>query len=143
MYRTSVTYTNLDGEEVTRTLYFHMSSKDWIQADAEKKELGFKDYQDYLDKTMGNSKDPDGINAVAVLTALEDVIWKAYGERPEDGERIVKSADISSKFMDSLAYDAFFDDLMTKPALVQELIASLVPKSISNQAKPPMSLPLL
>lgn len=142
MYRTTVTYTNLDEEEVTRTLYFHMSSKDWIQADVEKKELGFKDYQDYLEKTIGNTKDPNDINAVAVLTALEDIIWKAYGERPEDGERIIKSADISSKFMDSLAYDALFDSLMTKPNLVQELIASLVPKGVASQVKAPMSLPL-
>lgn len=138
MYPAKVTYEGFDGETVEETLYFHMSTKDWVKADEDKKEFG--GYEKYLAAQLevGDLKDAENMAAedvrpIRVLTMLEDIIRRSYGERSEDGRRFVKDPNRTEAFMASLAFDAFLDDLLVKEGLSTAFVQALIPKTM--QAK--------
>lgn len=126
MYTINVTYTGFDYIDTTDTLYFHMSSKDWLKADEEMKAKGHKDgYAGFIDANF-NPDNPE-INPVGVLTVIEDVVRRSYGTR--DGNRFVRTLEQTEEFMDSLAYDAFLDKMIYDPDVSAKFISSVLPKS--------------
>lgn len=130
MFRMMVKYEDIDGNNVEQMLYFHMSEKDWLKADAAMKHSG--GYQTFLDKSLKDS-DP-----VGVITALDDIVLRAYGVKSEDG-KFVKDPEISEEFIDSLAYDAFLRELLYNQGVSDQFIKSVSP----NGGKLPDNLPSL
>lgn len=123
MYIVKVNYTNLDGNTVEETLLFHMSSRDWIKADADKKPTG--GYDKFIEDNISDEQtDP-----VKVLTVLEDIVKRSYGFRSEDGKKFVRDPAKTEEFMDSLAYDAFLDDMLIKPGMSQDFIKNVLPRN--------------
>lgn len=129
MYMTKISYENLDGKTVKETLYFHMSTKDWVKADEDKKEFG--GYEQYLSKQLGEPGKE--VNAASVLETLDDIIRRAYGERSEDGKRFIKDPDKTSAFMESLVYDAFLDELLYTDGFSTAFVQALIPKGAKDK----------
>lgn len=130
MFRITVNYEDIDGNNVEQLLYFHMSEKDWVKADADHKAIG--GYSNFLEKS---TKDND---AVTIVSALDDIVRRAYGIKSEDG-KFVRNAALSEEFIDSFAYDAFLRELLYKPGVVDSFIKALSP----NGGKMPDNLPSL
>lgn len=133
MYRAIVHYEGFDGNTVEETLYFHMSTKDWIKADEDKKEFG--GYEKYLAMQLevpelkdAQNVTADNIRPARVLDMLDDIISRSYGIRDSESNRFIKSAEATEMFMGSLAYDAFLDDLLYKEGMSEIFIKSMVPK---------------
>jgi len=83
MYKKKITYTNLNDEEVTETLYFSLSRKEalkimnkYIGTDYDKKAV-----TDFISKVT-KTKD-----VMTIISFIEDIILSAYGEKSEDGNR--------------------------------------------------------
>lgn len=124
MYVMKVNYTNVDGGITEETLLFHMSTRDWIKADADKKPTG--GYDKFIEDNISDEQtDP-----VKVLTVLEDIVKRSYGFRSEDGKKFIRDPAKTEEFMDSLAYDAFLDDMLIKPGVSQDFIKNVLPKNI-------------
>lgn len=127
MYTINVTYTGFDYIDTTDTLYFHMSSKDWVKADEEMKAKGHKDgYMDFIDANI-KPGDPE-VNPIGVLTVIEDVVRRSYGTR--DGNRFVRTPEQTEEFMDSLAYDAFLDKMVYDQDVSMKFIQAVLPKGV-------------
>lgn len=133
MYRAIVHYEGFDGNTVEETLYFHMSTKDWIKADEDKKEFG--GYEKYLAMQLevpelkdAQNVAADNIRPARVLDMLDDIISRSYGIRDSESNRFIKNAEATEMFMGSLAYDAFLDDLLYKEGMSEIFIKSMVPK---------------
>lgn len=133
MYRAIVHYEGFDGNTVEETLYFHMSTKDWIKADEDKKEFG--GYEKYLAMQLevpelkdAQNVTADNIRPARVLDMLDDIISRSYGIRDSESNRFIKNAEATEMFMGSLAYDAFLDDLLYKEGMSEIFIKSMVPK---------------
>lgn len=124
MYITTVKYEDFDGKTIKKNLLFHMSTKDWVKADAEKKAVG--GYEQYLSKQLGEPG--SNVEPAVVLETLEDIIRRSYGERSEDGEKFVKDPERTDHFMESLAYDAFLDDLIYTDGFSTAFVQALIPK---------------
>lgn len=130
MYTINVTYTGFDYIDVTDTLYFHMSSKDWLKADEEMKSKGHKDgYAGFIDANF-KPDDPE-VNPIGVLTVIEDVVRRSYGTR--DGNRFVRTPEQTEEFMDSLAYDAFLDKMVYDQEVSMKFIQEVLPKGIDME----------
>lgn len=130
MYTINVTYTGFDYIDVTDTLYFHMSSKDWLKADEEMKSKGHKDgYAGFIDANF-KPDDPE-VNLIGVLTVIEDVVRRSYGTR--DGNRFVRTPEQTEEFMDSLAYDAFLDKMVYDQEVSMKFIQEVLPKGIDME----------
>lgn len=130
MYTIDVTYTGFDYIDTTDTLYFHMSSKDWLKADEEMKSKGHKDgYAGFIDANF-KPGDPE-VNPVGVLTVIEDVVRRSYGVR--DGKRFIRTPEAVEEFMDSLAYDAFLDKMIYDPDVSAKFISSVLPKGVDME----------
>lgn len=133
MYKVMLTYENFDGNEVGETCYFHMSTKDWIKADSDKKDDG--GYQRYLEKAT----EPNKTNPRPILEAFEDLIRRSYGVRTktESGvEKFVKDELATIEFMASLAYDALFDKLLFEEGASDAFVKGLIPKALAKNPQP-------
>lgn len=122
MYTINVTYPGFEGTDVTETLYFHMSTRDWLKADEEMKSFG--GYAGFIDSNF-KENDPNPEPA-KVLNVIDDVVRRSYGRRVEN--RFVRTEEAAAEFMDSLAYDAFLDTMIYDPDVSMNFIANVLPK---------------
>ena len=58
----------------------------------------------------------------------------AYGEKSEDGERFVKSKELSDAFMQTEAYNQLFTSLLTDANKASKFINSVFPKELVEEA---------
>lgn len=132
MYKKTLTYTNLNGEQVTESLYFNLSKRDALKIFGKYSNgtLDGKALQLYLDKLKG-SKD-----VAKMVSFIEDVILSAYGEKSEDGKYFMKDNVIRTRFENSVAYAEVFEELFTSPKELNEFIKGIFP-NFSNKASEP------
>lgn len=117
MLKKVLTYTNLDGEQTTDTLYFNLTKRDFLKFVSKYTDFTGVNLNDdnaiadacrqYVDKIVQN-KDLNKI-----IEFLEDLLLSSYGEKSEDGKRFEKTAKIREDFSNSVAYAEIFGDLVT------------------------------
>lgn len=125
MYHICVKYEDLNGDPTSEDLYFHMSAKEWVKADGDKAEDG--GYEKYINRMI------DEQNAINVLRVLEDIVRRAYGVKSPDGKKFIKDVQTTEEFLESLAYDAFLDELLYTEGTSAAFIKSIIPKSMQKE----------
>lgn len=118
MHKEEITYTDFNGVQKTRTYYFALSKSDLMKL--ELKTPG--GLTTYLERIVNANESPE------IVDAFEKIILAAYGEKTDDGERFVKSAEISEAFMQSAAYDQFFMELLTDTDKAINFVNNIVPQ---------------
>jgi len=120
------TYKNIDGEEVTETWYFNLST-------AELAKMHLTADGDIVAHLQGIIASQDGKK---IIDAFEDVIRRSVGKRGGiDGKSFVKSPDIAADFMGSEAYSDFFVTLVTDAHAAAEFINGVMPGDLAEKAK--------
>lgn len=102
MYKTSVTFTNYLGKEVTQELEFNLSA---FEADS---------FQEYFNKKYGFPLDEinDHINDGRIIFEfIKDFALKSYGVLSSDGNSFVKDEELEKVFKNSLAFENFVIDM--------------------------------
>lgn|SRR5262245_5417934 len=125
MLKKEVTYEDLDGNTRTETLYFNLSAIELAEMVATRGE-------NYGEQMLALAKDPMG-NAGSLIEAFKDLLRRSYGERSEDGRHFHKSPEITEKFMSSLAFEAFFMELVTNPASAGGFMTAIMPKGVTDK----------
>jgi hypothetical protein len=121
MIKKTITYTDLDGNQVTEDLYFNIYKHEAVEMHTS----GFAGLLGELIKP-GASED-------AKLKMFKKILGMSYGERSEDGRRFKKSDEITADFLNSSAYDALFHDLATgTDQNVIDLIRGMLPKDMAG-----------
>lgn len=119
MLKKSITFENLDGDEVTEVFYFHLS-----QAELVKMKLSHGgDLEAYFRKILQEQ------NAEAILEAFDEIILSTVGRRSPDGKRFEKdNGRIAQEFKETDAYSVLFTELLSADGrALQEFFTSVIP----------------
>lgn len=123
MLKKDITFENLDGEMVTQTFYFHISKAELAKLSlAQEGNMG-----DYLRKIVESNDN------AKIIEEFENILRLCVGERSADGNRFIKSQEISDAFMQSGAYSVMFMDFATSPTAFPEFIAGVLPKDMQEE----------
>lgn len=121
MIKKSITFENVDGNEVTEVHYFHLSVPDMAAMEVSE-EGGLGELIKKLVKEKRMAK---------VLEVFEELLRRSYGFRDDDG-KFDKDPDLTAKFMRSMAYGALFEELVTDEKLAAEFLIGILPSKMSK-----------
>lgn len=131
MIRKEITFTDFDGNEVTETHLFHLTAPEMIRMDAEYGDGG-------IEKLLNNMVESS--DNVGLMQLFEKLIRRAYGTLLEvDGKkRFVKNEKEADIFMNSLAYEGLFMELISSETVAAEFFNRLAPQvnKQSNNGRP-------
>lgn len=135
MLKRPITYTNpFTEQEVTETHYFHISKADLIKMELE--EHGDEYEKDGKTLTGMHAKlqrITDSEDGKAIMHEFEGMIRRAYGKK--EGEKFLKSPEISDEFMASEAYSQLFFELCTQADAGAEFINGVIPGNLDEIAE--------
>lgn len=127
MLKKTLTYENVDGQEVTEDFYFNLTKVELA------KQLQLEGDKDGLDKQVQKIVD-DKATPREIMATFEDLIVKSYGERTSDG-KFVKTAQTTESFLSSEAYSNMFFELITDAGKAAEFFNGIMPKDLVEEAK--------
>lgn len=119
MLKKTISYENLDGEQVTEDFYFNMTKAELVKMALSEGE-GF---QDYITKIVESG---DG---VAIIETFDKFLELSYGEKTADG-KFVKSPKAFEAFKATEAYSEFFMELVTDAKKSSEFINAIMPSNL-------------
>lgn len=133
MLKKEISYVDYNGDKVTESLYFNLSSVEQTRLFARYTKGGYKDLEEYA-KHLMDIKDTE-----AMVTMIEDVILSSYGEKSPDGRAFVKTKAVRESFEYSIAYSVLFEELLTNESSMRAFFQGLVPKK-QDSDKPATSV---
>ena len=117
MLAKKITYTDYDGVERTETFYFNLT-----RAELTELQLTYPGgYAEHIERVTESADRPK------IVEMFKDLIYRTYGEKTEDGRRLVKSPELSKAFMETLAYDELFIEIATDAEFAAEFVAGVMP----------------
>lgn len=122
MLKKDITYENFDGEKVTKTFYFHLSVPELLELETETEGGMF----DLLQKVAESDDNRE------ILEQFKLMILRSYGER--DGDRHIKSEEISKAFTQTPAYETLYMELLTEPGAAEEFGLGIMPRDLAEKA---------
>lgn len=125
MIKKVVTYTGIDGEEKTETLYFHLGIDQITTLEERHPEGIVKFFQTIV----------DGENATQTLVKLREIMTLAHGFREEGSDDFVRDEERTRRFMNSLAYDALWVSLIGDPKAQEEFMGGILPSGMAAKAE--------
>lgn len=125
MFQEKITYTDYDGVERTETFYFNLS-----RAEITELQLTYPGgYAEHIEKVTESRDRP------AIVKMFKDLIFRTYGEKSEDGRRLVKSEELSRAFIETPAYDELFMRIASDPDYATRFVAGVMPDFGNPDAK--------
>lgn len=120
MLKKTVTYQDIFDPETTRTedCYFNLTKSEIM-----KLEMGVEGGFSEKLKSIARS-----VNAPEIMDTFNMILLKAYGKR--EGNKFVKSDEISHEFEQSPAYDQIFMELVTNAEAAAKFINAIVPEDM-------------
>jgi len=120
-----ITYTDYDGNTRTEKFYFNLNEAEITEMQNEK-EGGLHSFLDKITKSPDN---------VEIMRMFKKILLRAYGEKSEDGRRLIKSKEISEAFTQTEAYNVLFLELIDGgDQAMSEFIKGMLPQSFRNKA---------
>lgn len=125
MLKKTITYSDLDGNDVVEDFYFNLSK-------AELAEMEIRNHQEggfvgHLKRIIEN------MNGDEIIDTFQWLIRKSVGRRSEDGKRFVKNDEISDEFMQTDAYSILFMELVTDADAAAAFVRGIVPKDLADK----------
>ena len=127
MYKTTIEYTNYNGENVKEDCYFNFSKADLL-------EMQWSD-DEGLDKVLERivkEKRPS-----VLMPLLKEMILKSYGIKSEDGRRFIKSDELSEEFSQTPAFSELLVRLCTDAEFSANFVNNIIPKNMEDETKEP------
>jgi hypothetical protein len=120
MLKRDITYENIDGETVTQPFYFNLTKTEII-------DLQFG-VSGGLEKSIQRIIETQDIKAV--IDEIRNIILSSYGVR--DGSRFIKNDQVREEFIQILAYDALFMELINNEEAAADFIKGITPKDMQE-----------
>lgn len=125
MTKKTITYEDLNGNEVTEDFYFRLTRTECT----EKNITTPGGYVEMIDRIV-RAKD-----APALYAAFKDIVLASYGVKSADGKRFIKNAEVRESFEQSQAYDIFMQELLEDDKAASDFLNSIMPKTSAKDAK--------
>lgn len=126
MIKKTITFTDFDGVEKTKTFYFNLTQ-------AEMSRMAIEEGWYLSDKVLEIARSKD---VPRIVNILEDIVLRAYGERTADGGFLKKRPDgtrLADIFVTSMAYNEMYCEFIKEPEKFVEFVNSLVPADMNKQ----------
>lgn len=123
MLKRAITYHNFDGEKVTKDYYFNIGKAELIEMELSEVD-GLKAAIQKIIKA-GDMK--------SLVNEFKKIILASYGQKSEDGERFIKSPELSLQFSQTAAFDSLFMDLATNETAAAIFIKGVLPADMVAQ----------
>lgn len=125
MLKQTITFTDFNGQERTKDLYFNLTEFELIEIQVESEEGIQKEMEDAV-----AAKD-----LRRLLDFIKMLVHKAYGEKSADGLYFEKSPEILQKFVSSALYsDLLLHLFQEEGARAEKFITGLMPKELLERA---------
>lgn len=121
MLKETITYVDYEGNEQTRDFFFHLTKTEVIKM--ENSEVGG------LTKLFGKIVQEN--DQPKIIKYFDQFIALAYGEKSADGQRFVKSEELSKAFFECPAYDVLFQRLMADTKAITDFVNAIIPQADS------------
>lgn len=122
MLKKTITYKDLDGNDIIEDFYFSLS-----KAEIAEMELGREGgFAKYLEKLIASE------NASEIIATFKKILLSSIGRRSEDGKRFIKSDEIANEFLQSDAYSTLFMSLINEEDSAAEFVTGILPADMSN-----------
>lgn len=121
MFKKTIQYKNLDGEDREKTFYFHLGKADLLKMAATEEVEG------RLRRIVSSQ------NPVDILKEVQALVEMSVGERSEDGDMFIRSPETTAKLMMSPAWDELLIELATKADATVEFVKNVLPASMQNE----------
>lgn len=123
MLKKTIKYINYDGVEKEKDFFFNLKKSELVDLQY-KTSKGFIAYIEEITK----AEDPS-----ALWKAFRDIVLLAYGEKSADGERFMKSEEISKAFEETEAFSVLIMELIEEDNAASDFINGIMPADISTQ----------
>jgi hypothetical protein len=123
MLKKSITYENIDGEQVTEDFYFNFTMAELL------KEMLISpddDMEVRLRRIMASN------DKAAIIAEFDKYVAASVGYRTAD-DKFIKTPEYAKQFMSSEAYSELFQEWMTDSGAVAEFINAVMPKKLREQ----------
>lgn len=131
MLKKTITFTNLDGESITRDYYFNLNKAELMQI-----QMNSKGGLDKKLMKINNEQDVNGL-----LDFIREIILLSYGEKDEDGIKFVKKKNgvrLADDFEQTEAFSELYMELISGEDAAEKFnafIEGILPSDIQSQAK--------
>ena len=125
MLKKTIKYTNYDGVEKEKDFFFNLKKSELVDLQY-KTRKGFIAYIEEITK----SEDPS-----ALWKAFRDIVLLAYGEKSADGERFMKSEEISKAFEETEAFSVLIMELIEGENSAADFINGIMPADLPEVSK--------
>lgn len=135
MIKRTINYTDFDGNQRSEDAYFNMTRTELIafsfdmpseitNSGIDPKNVDIEAAGAKLVEKLGNS---------GIFKFVQDLVFKSYGKKSEDGRRFIKSEALSTEFTQTLAYDEFIIDLFSDEKKATEFVNGIIPAEMAKQ----------
>ena len=125
MYSRKITYTDYDGNERVKECFFNLNKAEVLELQTS--------WDGGLQKVL--QKIIDEKDQKRMVEMFKMIILKAYGEKSLDGDRFIKSPEITEAFTQTEAYSELFMLIATDDSIAAEFINGIMPKNLIEDAK--------
>lgn len=123
MLKKTITFKNLEGEDVTRDFYFNFT-----EAELTEMEYGTQGgYSNLLQSII------DAQDVPSIMKVFKEIVLRSYGVKSQDGIRFEKSEELSTHFMQSDAYNVLFMELIQDSNKFAEFCNALIPNKLKEK----------
>lgn len=122
MFIKKITYQDYRGNTKSKEFCFNLSKAEL--AEMELSTVG--GLHDMLKKIMETEDMPQ------IVAIFKQLILKSYGEVSADGERFIKSKEMSEAFSQTDAYSELFMELAQNPDVAAAFVNSVIPEEMSK-----------
>lgn len=119
MLKKTITYTDYEGVKQTRDFFFHLTRTEVIKM--ENSEVG--GLTKLLGKIVMESDQPK------IIKYFDQFVALSYGEKSADGQRFIKSKELSDAFFQCPAYDVLFREIMASTEAATAFINAIIPQA--------------
>lgn len=132
MFKKTMAFDDLDGNEVTQVFYFNYNKKEIAEL------LEFKQLEEKL-KMLSLPVEESGLtqqeNTQQAYDIFQDLILDAYGEKGVDNVTFVKNEELRNYFKSHVAFVELIFEFLGNPPLAAQFIESCLPPKLVARAK--------
>lgn len=135
MFKRTMTFDNLEGEEVSQTFYFNYNKKEIAEL------LEFKQLEKKL-KLLSMPVEESGLsqqeNNQQAYDIFQDLILDAFGQKGADNVTFSKTPELRAYWASHVAFVELIFEFLEKPQLAAEFIENCLPTKMVAKAKEEM-----
>lgn len=125
MLKKVITYEDYNGNSRTETFYFNLNKAELIELE-NGVTGGLTEMVHRISETQSTPE---------MMKIFKDIIFRSYGEKSDDGKRLIKSKELSEAFSQTDAYNVLFMELFSDADKVAEFIEGILPSDLIAEAQ--------